>query len=142
MGLTGKEKRIERPTPEPFPTPPIFSWKKNLGTRVLFASRVNFSIDDVDGSEIVIFKMNSRFFKLFCVYFNCRRISLKLISWGPHSRLERERKICRRLFTSSIKREMRHFHAVVVHSDGKEMHKKVCCTCRDVVLLIKPIAFL
>ena len=22
------------------------------------------------------------------------------------------------------------------------MHKKVCCTCRDVVLLIKPIAFL
>ena len=43
----------------------------------------------------------------------CRRISLKLISWGPDSRLDRESTIRRRLFTSSIKRKIRHFHVVV-----------------------------
>ena len=105
-GIDGKGKKNRAADARAFSHPSHFLMEKNLGTRVLFASRVNFSIDDVDGSEIVIFKMNSRFFKLFCVYFNCRRISLKLISWGPHSRLERERKICRRLFTSSIKREI------------------------------------
>ena len=45
---------------------------------------------------------------------NERRISLELISWGLHSSLERERKIRRRLFTSSISREITHFHVVVV----------------------------
>ena len=40
--------------------------------------------------------------------------SSELISIGPQSSLERERKVCRRLFTSSIKRETRHFHVVVV----------------------------
>ena len=44
----------------------------------------------------------------------CRRISLELISWGPHSSLERERKTHRRLFTSFIKLEIRHFHVVVM----------------------------
>ena len=73
------QTRIERPTPGPFPAPLIFS-RKFLGTRFIFASIVDFSNNDVDGSEIVIFKINSRFFKLFCVYFKCRRISLKLIS--------------------------------------------------------------
>ena len=43
----------------------------------------------------------------------CRRIYLKLISWGPDSRLDRESTIRRRLFTSSIKRKIRHFHVVV-----------------------------
>ena len=38
----------------------------------------------------------------------------ELVSWGPYSTLESERKIRIRLFTSSIKREIRHFHAVVV----------------------------
>ena len=97
--------------------------EKTLGTRVIFASRVNFTIDDVDGSEIVIFKMNSRFFKLFCAYFKCRRISLKLISWEPHSSLERERKIRRRLLTSSIQREIRHFQVVVVQVPQRNVQK-------------------
>ena len=43
-----------------------------------------------------------------------RRISLELISSGPHSSLEREKGIRRRLFTSSIKLAIRHFHVVVV----------------------------
>ena len=99
--------------PGPFLTPLIFSGKF-LRTRFIFASIVKFSINDVDGSKVVIFRMNSRFFKLFCFYFKCRRISLKLISWEPHSSLERERKILLRLFTSSIKREIWHFQVVVV----------------------------
>ena len=79
----------------------------------------SFSIDDGNGSEDASFKMNSRFFKLCPVYSNllhgkCRRISLELISRGPHSSLEREKEIRRRLFTSSIKLAIRHFHVVVV----------------------------
>ena len=35
-------------------------------------------------------------------------------SWGPHSSLERKKEIRRRLFTSSIKLAIRHFHFVVV----------------------------
>ena len=108
--------------PGPFPTPLIFSGKF-LRTRIIFASIVNFSINDVDGSEIVIFKMNSRSFKLFCVYFKCRRISLKLISWEPHSSLERERKILRRLFTSSIKCGIRHFQVVVLQVPQRNVQK-------------------
>ena len=108
--------------PGPFPTPLIFSGKF-LRTRIIFASIVNFSINDVDGSEIVIFKMNSRSFKLFCVYFKCRRISLKLISWEPHSSLERERKILRRLFTSSIKCGIKHFQVVVLQVPQRNVQK-------------------
>ena len=37
-------------------------------------------------------------------------ISLELISWGPHSSLEKERKSRRPLLKSSVKREIRHFH--------------------------------
>ena len=37
----------------------------------------------------------------------------ELISWESHSSLEGERKIRRSLFTSSIKREIRHFHVVI-----------------------------
>ena len=80
----------------------------------------SFSIGDGDGSENVTFKMNSRFFQTLQRLFQfdenvkCGRISLELISWGQHSSFGRERKIRCRLFTSSIKREIRDFHAVVV----------------------------
>ena len=47
-------------------------------------------------------------------YVKCRRISQELISWGLHSSLKRERKIRRRVFKFSLKRSMRHFHAVIV----------------------------
>ena len=105
------KKYLRNLDPRAFSHPLVFSGKF-LRTRFIFASIVNFSIND--GSEIVIFEMNSRFFKLFCVYFKCRLISLKLISWELRSSLERERKIIRRLFTSSIKREIRHFQVLVV----------------------------
>ena len=49
--------------------------EKALGTRFIFASRVNFSIDDADGSEIVTFKVNSPFFKLRYIYFSSPKLS-------------------------------------------------------------------
>ena len=52
---------------------------------------------------------------------------MELISWGLHSSLERETKFRRRLSTSSIKREIRHFHVVVACSNSKEMFKKASC---------------
>ena len=72
----------------------------------------SFRINDGDGSENVTFKMNSRFFQTLSRLFQflenvkCRRISLELISWRPHSSFEGESKIHCRLFTSSIKRKL------------------------------------
>ena len=84
------------------------------------ASLGSFSIDDGNGSENVSFKMNSRFFQTLSRLFQfaengkCGRISLELISRGPHSSLEKEKEMRRRLFTSPIKLAIRHFHVVVV----------------------------
>ena len=107
----------------------------------------SFRINDGDGGENVTFKMNSRFFQTLSRLFQflenvkCRRISLELISWRPHSSFEGESKIHWRLFTSSIKRKL---GILTPYScdDGKEIYKQACCTCKDVVLLIKPIAVL
>ena len=71
----------------------------------------SFHIDDYNGEgrEKFNFKMNSSFLPTLSRLFQfakkvkCRRISLELISWEPHSSLERDRKIRRRWFTSSIK---------------------------------------
>ena len=122
-GIHWKGKKNRAADARAFSHPFHFLREKSLGTTFIFASRVNFSIHDVDGSEIVVFKKNSPFLKLFCVYFKCRRISLKLISWGAHSSLERERKIRRRLFTPSIKREIRHFQVVVVQVPHRNIQK-------------------
>ena len=47
----------------------------------------------------------------------------------------------RLVFTSSIKRQFRDFCVVVVYYRGKKADKKVCCTRKVFVLLIKPIAW-
>ena len=60
---------------------------------------------------------------------------------GPNSSSEKQTKFCRCLFTSSIKREIRHFH-VVVEQKREWKVQKVWCTCEVVVLLIKPIVFM
>ena len=54
-------------------------------------------------------------------------------SWGPHSSLERGKKIRRRLFTSSIKLAFRHFHVEVTTEKGTKK--------RHALELNKPIAF-
>ena len=75
--------------------------------------------------------MNSRFLNnLSCLYQfaekdKCSRSSMELISWGPHSSLERERKSRVCLFTSCIKRKIRHFHVVVVQSRQRNVRKRV-----------------
>ena len=79
----------------------------------------SFSIDDGNRSENISFKKNSLFsntvaFIPICWKWQCRRISLEFISWGADSTLEREKEIRSRLFTSSIKLAIRHFHVVVV----------------------------
>ena len=76
---------------------------KTEGTPVHFLSDV-----------LVAFASSSSRLFQFAENNKCRRISLELISWGPHSSLEREKEIRRCLFTSSIKLAIRHFHVVVV----------------------------
>lgn len=44
----------------------------------------------------------------------CRWISLVLNYWRPHLTLEGEREICPSVFASSMKRQLREFHVVVV----------------------------
>ena len=79
----------------------------------------SFSNDDGDGSEIVTIKINSRFFIRRCDYSNSLQMSnvaefpeVELLETVPS--LDRERKNRRRVFTSSIKRAIRKFHAQVV----------------------------
>ena len=52
-----------------------------------------------------------------------------------------EKKFRRRLCTSSVKREIRHFHVLVVQWRQRNV-QKAWCTCKIVVLGIKPIASL
>ena len=77
--------------------------------------------------------MNLRFFRHYRVYSNSlkiiikrTRIFLELCSRGPPSSLAREGKIRRRLFTSYIKRAIKHFHVLLV---VKESYKKAR-TCK------------
>ena len=42
---------------------------------------------------------------------------------------------------SPIKCVTRKFYVVVVQNNSKEMYKKVCCMCKVVFLLIRPINF-
>ena len=60
------------------------------------------------------------------------QILLKRNFKGPNSSSEREIKFRRWLFTSSIKREIRHFHVVVVQKRERNvqksvMHLRSCC---------------
>ena len=65
-------------------------------------------------------------------------------SWIPknhiYSSSEWERKFRSSLFTSSMKREIRHFHVVVMQYRQRNVHKSVI-TCKVVVLLIWTFCF-
>ena len=61
--------------------------------------------------------------------------------WRPLPSLEKERKIRRREFVSSIKRSIRKFHVLVMQCRQRNVPKRVMHV-RVVVLVIKPIAFL
>ena len=87
--------------------------------------------------------MNLHSFSLYSDY--SYPLTLSIVgepSWSwisrGHTQAQIEKKIRRCLFTSSIKREMRYFHVVVVQKLERNV-QKVWCTCEVVVLLIKPI---
>ena len=82
-------------------------------------------------SEFAFFQSLYRLF-LPTYFVNCRRTLMKLNFKGPNSSSEREKKFRRCLFTSSIKREMRHFHVVIVQKRERNvqnsvMHVRSCC---------------
>ena len=90
------------------------------------------------GGENVTIKMNSRFFQTSLRLFHsplnvkCGWNLMELNSWRPHPSLERERKIGRRVFTSSIERPIRKFHVLVVQWRQRNVPKSVmyvqsCC---------------
>ena len=88
-------------------------------------------------SEVAFFQFSS--LSLPLTYFvKYRRTLLEFNSLEQFSSSKKERKFCRRLFTSSIKREVRKFHVVVEQCSQRNVQKNV----KIVVLLIKPIAFL
>ena len=110
----------------------------NCDQAVLLLLLGSFSINDGYGSANVTCKMNLPFFKLCRVSSNSLTMSNEgefPLSWflrGPYSSLKRERKIRHRLFTSSIKREIRYFHVVVVQWLQRNVQKNVmsvqsCC---------------
>ena len=92
-------------------------------------------------------KMNSRCLKLYRAYsvsFNSStvawQISLELNSKGLYQSSGKEKENCCFVFPSSIKREIRHFHVVVVQR-LQEMYKRAWCTCKVVVLPIQTYWF-
>ena len=112
----------------------------------LAQSTWDFKIQRRDGkgerrlkSEFAFFQSLSRLFLLTC-FVKCRRTLLKLNSKEPNPSSEREIKFRRCLFTFSTSHVIRHFHVVVVQK-RRRIVQKVWCTCKVVVLLIKPIVF-
>ena len=82
-------------------------------------------------SEFAFLQCSSRLLQV-TNFVRCRRTLLKLNSWEPYPSSETERKFCRLLCTSSVKREIRHFHVEVVQRRQRHVQKSVmqaqsCC---------------
>ena len=71
--------------------------------------------DDGDGYENVTWKENSDSFKLYRTCSNCWQILSEFNPKGLHQSSGKEEESCCLVFPSWTKREIRHFHAVVVH---------------------------
>ena len=74
-------------------------------------------------SEFASFQSSSRLLPV-SNFVRCRRTLRKLNSWEPYHNSERERKFRRRLCTSSVQPEIRHFHVVVVQWRQRNVQKK------------------
>ena len=82
-------------------------------------------------SEFAFLQSSSRLLQVIN-FVRCKRTLLKLNSWEPYPSSETERKFCRLLCTSSVKREIRHFHVEVVQRRQRHVQKSVmqaqsCC---------------
>ena len=95
----------------------------------------NLRYHDADGHENVALKVNLRSFNLYPYYSNSftgKRTLFEPTSQEPYSSSEKERKFSRRLFTSSLKREIRRFPVVAVQWRQRNvpncvMHGQSCC---------------
>ena len=82
-------------------------------------------------SEFALLQTLSRLFHL--VYFvKCWQMLLELNSKGLYQSSEKEKESCCLVFPSSTKREIRHFHVVVVQRRQRNVQKSVmhvqsCC---------------
>ena len=97
-----------------------------------------------DGNENVTWKVKSRCFKLYrtcSMSFNLVQFAKCWQNWSwilkDCSEVQESRCL---MFTSHTKREIRHFHVVVVQAK-KLMYKKAWCTCKLFFCQSKPIAF-
>ena len=89
---------------------------------IIFSSSISinirdFKIQQCDGNH------NNKLF-LPTHFVKCRRTLLELNSQAPYPSTVREIKFCRCLFTSSIKREIRHVYVVVVQKQAEKCTKK------------------
>ena len=81
----------------------------------------------------------SRLFQLV-QFVKCWQLFLKLNSKRLYQSSGKEKESCCLVFTSTIKREIRHFHVVVVHRRQKKytqivMHVQSCCFANPNLLL-------
>ena len=93
-------------------------------------------------SELTLFQSLSWLFQL--TYFvKCKRTLLELNFYQPYPSSERERKFCHCLFTSFTKREIRHFHVVVVQwRQRNSITKKRDTRAKLLFCLVKLLLFL
>ena len=75
-------------------------------------------------SEFAFFQSSSRLLQV-TNFVKCRWTLQKLKSYEPYPSSEREGKLRRRLRSSSVKREKRHFHVVVVQRRQGNVQKRV-----------------
>ena len=73
-------------------------------------------------------------------FIKSRRTPLELNCWDPYPSSEREIIFRRRLFTFSIKCNIKQFHVVVMQKRQRNL-QKIWCTCKGVVLPSKPFCF-
>ena len=91
-------------------------------------------------SEFAPLQTLSSLFRLV-QFVKCWRIFLELNSKGLYRRSRKEKE-SRCLVFTSCQREIRHLHVIVMQKRQRNVPKKTWCTCKVVVLLIEPIAFL
>ena len=66
---------------------------------------------------------------------------MKLNFKGPYPSSERETKFRRCLFTSSIKRQIRHFHVIVVQKQERNVQKKRDARAKLLFYLLNKLLF-
>ena len=114
--------------------------KASLGSRA-FAYAYNCCFN---ASLLWIFSVSLDYLFLSTYFVKCRQNPNGVEFQGTIFKFksEKKNKFRRCLFTLSIKSKIRHLHVVVVQKWQRNAKIKAWCTCKVVVLLIKPIVLL